>query len=248
MHRSQVRSLFGRKKTDDARPESEGDAADAKAAAADAVKGDSEGEETSDSSADESEAAESGYEQEDSGSGEEDSAETISDLEVKVQELDGELQKFRDALARSRADLINLEHMAKKDTEHARNFAIKKFSTDVLGVADAIGEACKSFDTMDKELVENKQISNLISGVKLTEKALIDCFHRNGIEKIPSLGEDFDPNVHEALFQQPNPDFDENIVCHVVVEGYTIHGNTLRPAKVGVSAGRPEKPEGSIEE
>jgi len=258
MHRSQSRTLFGRKKTEDATSTADkGGDSDAKSseaaakesASAAGAEGEADSGSETESSADESEAAgESGYEQ-DSGSGDDDAAEVISTLEVKLQEMEGELKKYRDALARSQADLINLEHMAKKDTENARNFAIKKFSTDVLGVADAIHEACKSFDTMDEDVVkENKEMEYLIKGVRLTEKALLDCFHRNGIEKVPSLGEVFDPNVHEALFQQPSPDYDENLVCHVVVDGYTIHGNTLRPAKVGVSAGRPDKPEGSLEE
>merc|ERR1712130_755173 len=85
-------------------------------------------------------------------------------------------------------------------------------------------------------------IKSVIDGVKITQSTLLDTFERHGICKIKSLHEEFDPDVHEALFKMPSADHPQDTVVQVVSEGYTIKGATLRAAKVGVSSSPPPPP------
>ena len=64
---------------------------------------------------------------------------------------------------------------------------------------------------------------------------VLKVFRRHGLEKMDALGQKFDPNQHEALFQVPVPDKEPNTVVDVQTIGYILHGRTIRPAKVGVS-------------
>merc|ERR1712150_397522 len=74
-----------------------------------------------------------------------------------------------------------------------------------------------------------------IEGVRITQRTLIDTFARHDIVQIKSLGEEFDPNFHEALFKMPSEEHPKDTVVQVVSEGYTIKDAVLRAAKVGVS-------------
>merc|ERR1712174_180014 len=107
--------------------------------------------------------------------------------------VESELKKYKDALARSHADIINIQNMNKKDVENAKKFATKSFSKDILTVAD-------SLDKCIEVVNDGNDIQSVIDGVKITQSTLLDTFERHGITKIKALHEPFDPNYHEALF------------------------------------------------
>eukprot|EP00484_Ammonia_sp_Unknown_P004181 CAMPEP_0197075464 /NCGR_PEP_ID=MMETSP1384-20130603/211619_1 /TAXON_ID=29189 /ORGANISM="Ammonia sp." /LENGTH=240 /DNA_ID=CAMNT_0042514311 /DNA_START=1537 /DNA_END=2259 /DNA_ORIENTATION=+ len=179
--------------------------------------------------------------------------EQIAELQSKIEDLQAELKKYQDALARSHADIINIQNMSKKDVESARKFAIKGFSKDLLNVADALEGCIKVVDQHlneykndQNELDENVQ--SVIQGVKLTHGTLLDTFGRHGINKIESLHQEFDPNFHEALFKQPTHEHPEDVVVSVISEGYTIKDAVLRAAKVGVSTPAPQAQTSNEEE
>lgn len=170
--------------------------------------------------------------------------EQVMELQNKVAELEKEVTKYKEALARSHADIINIQNMSKKDVESAKKFAIKGFSKDMLNVADSL-DGCinvveqhlNDYKHEDNKLDDN--IKSVIEGVKITQGTLIDTFGRHGINKIKSLHEEFDPNYHEALFKQPTNEHPEDKVVQVISEGYTIKDAVLRAAKVGVSVSDP---------
>eukprot|EP00485_Elphidium_margaritaceum_P011225 CAMPEP_0202703670 /NCGR_PEP_ID=MMETSP1385-20130828/16486_1 /ASSEMBLY_ACC=CAM_ASM_000861 /TAXON_ID=933848 /ORGANISM="Elphidium margaritaceum" /LENGTH=297 /DNA_ID=CAMNT_0049361561 /DNA_START=34 /DNA_END=927 /DNA_ORIENTATION=+ len=171
----------------------------------------------------------------------------IEELQSKVEELQRDLKKYQDAVARSHADIINIQNMGKKDVESAKKFAIKSFSKDMLNVADALDGCIKVVEQhlneyKDTENEVDENIKSVIDGVKLTQTTLMDTFGRHGITKIVSLHQQFDPNVHEALFMQPTDEHPQDTVVTVVCEGYTIKDAVLRAAKVGVSKSAPAAP------
>lgn len=180
--------------------------------------------------------SESEYETDD-----EDDSSQIEDLRQQIQDLEADRDKFRNALARTQADFVNYERMAAKDVKQAKDFALKKFSGDILSVADAIESCMKLFDDNEKfhldfENEEHKDIKQIYDGINLTHKALLESFKRNGIEQFESLNQPFDPDRHEALFNVPtDKEEDNNKVVRVISEGYTINEHILRPAKVGVA-------------
>ena len=86
-----------------------------------------------------------------------------------------------------------------------------------------------------KEVKEKSDsLSQLFEGIELTEKQIISTFERFKIEQIKSLGEQFDPNIHQAMFEVEKDDQEAGTVAEVVQEGYKIGDRLLRPALVGV--------------
>ena len=170
----------------------------------------------------------------------------IAELQNKLESMETELKKYKDALARSHADIVNIQNMNKKDVENARKFATKSFSKDILAVADSLD---KCIEVVQEHLSDNNDgnIKSVIDGVKITQSTLLDTFERHGISKIDSLHQPFDPNYHEALFKMPSADHPEDTVVQVISEGYTIKDAILRAAKVGVSSAPPPPPPQSDE-
>ena len=168
----------------------------------------------------------------------------ITELQSKVNELENELKKYKEALARSHADIMNIQNMNKKDVENARKFATKSFSKDMLNVADSLSGCLNVVDSQPggEEHASAEHIKSVIDGVRVTQHALMDTFDRHGIKKIESMNAEFDPNFHEALFKMPTNDFAPDTVCQVISEGYTIKDAVLRAAKVGVSTPLPTPP------
>lgn len=146
--------------------------------------------------------------------------------------LETELAKARDDMLRALAEVENTRRRADRQAQEARVYAIDRFARDLLPVADTLTRALASVprDSVD----ESTRI--LLAGVELTERALIDAFSRHGLKRIGAKGEAFDPNLHQAVAQQPS-DQPANTVLEVMQHGYVLGDRTLRAAMVLVSAG-----------
>lgn len=147
----------------------------------------------------------------------------VADLKAKSDDL---LDKYR----RSIAENDNMRKRLTKQIEDAKVYGIQGFCKDLLDVADVLGKAVEAGE-------QTTNVEDMVQGLKLTQTQLLQVFGRHGLAQItPQTGETkFDPNLHEALFQIPNPNLDPNIVLDVQKIGYTLHGRTIRPALVGVS-------------
>ena len=110
---------------------------------------------------------------------------------------------------------------------------ISNFAKEVLTVLDNLQRAITSINS--KELKEKSDsLSQLFEGIELTEKQIIAIFEKFKIEQIKSLGEQFDPNIHQAMFEVEKDDQEAGTIAEVVQEGYKIGDRLLRPALVGV--------------
>jgi molecular chaperone GrpE len=76
---------------------------------------------------------------------------------------------------------------------------------------------------------------NLMTGVEMTEKELLNVFQRYGIRKVDTVGHKFDPNLHQALFEVPTKDHPPGTVVQEMQSGFAIGDRCLRPAMVGVA-------------
>lgn len=129
----------------------------------------------------------------------------------------------------------NVRQRMFKQIEEAKIFGIQSFSKDLLEVADvlkmAVDSAPKASEVRDIDV--SKVLPNLIKGLQLTEAQLMGVFKRHGLEQVrPTVGDNFDPNIHEALFQVAGGDVGQ--VAELSQTGYTLNGRTIRAAKVGV--------------
>jgi molecular chaperone GrpE len=150
-----------------------------------------------------------------------------------------EAADFKDRLLRSLAEMENLRRRTEKQIADERVYGIASFARDVLGVADNIRRA---LDAVTPELRETADsgVKALIEGVELTERELLKVLEKHGVKKLEPLGVKFDPNLHQAMYEVPDPSVPAGTVAQVVQAGYTIGDRVLRPALVAVTKGGPK--------
>jgi len=163
-----------------------------------------------------------------------------SDAPPTYEELLSDVASLKDQLLRALAETENVRRRAERDKADLSKYAVANFAREVLGVADNLRRA---IDAVDPNAVEsNEDLRNLHVGIEMTQKALEATCERFGIKPIEAMGEKFDHNFHQAMFEVEDPDRPEGVVVQEIQTGYMIHDRLLRPAMVGVSKGGP-KPE-----
>jgi molecular chaperone GrpE len=148
-----------------------------------------------------------------------------------------EVAALKDQLLRALAETENVRRRAARDKEDAGKFAMAGFAREVLAVADNLQRALEAIspDSLDKDPV----LKTLVEGIEATERQLGVAFDKQGIKKVWPLGEKFDSNLHQAMFEVPGTDKPAGTVVQVLQAGYTLHERLLRPAMVGVAKGQP---------
>jgi molecular chaperone GrpE len=140
-------------------------------------------------------------------------------------------QKQRDEyfeqLQRSRAEFANYQKRSKSQAESDRIYAVGSLARDLLEGLDNLERAT--------EALKGSAASGIVDGLAMVHKQLLATLAKHGVEPIESLGAHFDPNQHEALVQQPDPDKPEGTVVAELGKGYKLHDRVLRPTKVAVS-------------
>ena len=146
---------------------------------------------------------------------------------------EAEIADLKDKLLRALADNENTIRRAKREREDTAKYAAANFARDMLTVADNLNRAIAA---IPKSLhSDDDEITGFLEGINLTSRELLTVLERHGIERISPLGEKFNHDQHEALFEVPTADKESGIVVQVVEDGFMIHERLLRPAKVGVS-------------
>jgi molecular chaperone GrpE len=165
---------------------------------------------------------------------------SADDAAAIIARLEADNAALKDRLLRALAETENVRRRAERELNDARQYAVAKFAGDMLGVADNIERAIANVPAQVRE--GDDAVRTLIEGVELTEKELLRSLERHGVRKLDPLGERFDPNFHEALFEVPDPSVPSGTVSKVIGAGYSIGTRSLRPARVGVSSGGPRQP------
>jgi molecular chaperone GrpE len=155
--------------------------------------------------------------------------------ELEADELEvmrAERDEFKDRFLRALADAENSRKRADKDRREAENYGGSKLARDMLPVYDNLVRAVEAAGGDDE-----KASDALIEGVELTLKELTHVFKKYGIEPIlPQIGDRFDPQEHQAMFEAPLPGTKQGEIIQVSATGFMIHDRLLRPAQVGVSS------------
>jgi len=153
--------------------------------------------------------------------------------------LEAERTDLKDKLLRLMADMENLRRRTAREIADARTYAVTNFARDMLNVADNVRRAIESIPDDARGTAEGV-FKGLIEGIDLTERDFLKTLERHGVRKLDPEGQKFDPNVHQAMFEVPNPDVPTGTVVQVVQPGHVIGERVLRPALVGVSKGGPK--------
>ena len=143
-----------------------------------------------------------------------------------------ERDELKDKWMRALADAENSRKRSEKDRREAENYGGSKLARDLLPVYDNLKRGLDVVTEDQRELA-----SALIEGVELTMREIVNVFKKHGIEPIvPEIGDKFDPQDHEAMFEASVPGTKSGDIIQVMAEGFMLHDRLLRPAQVGVSS------------
>ena len=150
-----------------------------------------------------------------------------------------EAAELKDRLLRTLADMENLRRRTEREIADTRQYAVASFARDLLAVADNMERALGTLSADFRDQAD-PVVKSHIEGVELTERELLKVMEKHGIRKFDPQGQKFDPNLHQAMMQVPDPSVPDNTVVQVMAPGYMIGERVLRPALVGVAKGGPK--------
>ena len=158
-----------------------------------------------------------------------DSEETVESLKLKLDEAEKKATDNWDQMLRIKADMDNLRRRTQRDLENAHKFAIEKFVAELLPVMDSMELG------LDAAAHDSSTIESLKEGTELTLNMLKTALQKFNIVEIHPHGEQFDPELHQAMSIQESAEMDHNTVMAVMQKGYLLNDRLVRPAMVMVS-------------
>jgi len=153
-----------------------------------------------------------------------------------VEALQKEVADAHDKMLRTLADMENLRKRTTREVADARLYGITGFARDVLDIADNLQRALDAVPAEARASAEGG-LKALVDGVELTERALHNALEKHGVKRFDAMGQKFDPNFQQAMFEVPDASVPAGTVVQVMQAGYTIGERVLRPAMVGVAKG-----------
>jgi molecular chaperone GrpE len=160
----------------------------------------------------------------------------LDSLRAKLQDAEQKRDEYLYLAQRTRADFENYQKRVKRDQAEERRYAQVPLAADLLAALDNLERA-----TVAAEQAGEK--GPLVQGVAMVHTQLLDILRRHGVTRIEAQGQPFDPNLHQAVMQQPSKEHPPLTVMQVLEQGYMIHERVLRPARVVVSTAVADKPE-----
>ena len=153
--------------------------------------------------------------------------ETVAENNVEKQ-----IEELNDKLLRSLAENQNLRKIHEKEKEDLIKYSSSSFAREILNLADNLERAFGLFK--DSPKFKSEEFKDIILGIELIEKELINSFDKNGIKSFESIGKKFDPNFHQALNEVESEE-ETGTVINEIQKGYMLNDRLLRPALVSIS-------------
>ena len=160
-------------------------------------------------------------------------------IEDTVENKNKEIQELKDQLLRSLAEGENLRKRTIKEVTDAKKYSHISFVRDLVSSVDNLQRALEAVPDDKSQLSE--PIKNLVIGLEIVEKEIINSFEKHNIKQISPLGEKFDYNLHQAMFEVPTTEKEPGYVVEVSQKGYLLFDRLVRPAMVGISKKREEE-------
>ena len=144
-----------------------------------------------------------------------------------------ERDALKDQLLRALAETENMRRRSERESDTARKYGHTQFARDLVGAVDNLARALESAPEDKSSL--NESVQSLLTGIELSWTEIQSAIEKHGVRQINPVGEKFDYNFHQAMFEVPTNDQPPGMVLEVVQHGYALHDRLLRPAMVGVS-------------
>jgi molecular chaperone GrpE len=162
-------------------------------------------------------------------------AENVLDpIEQEVVSLREEVAASKDRLLRFAAEAENTKKRLEREKAEATLYAASNFAKDLLGVADTLSRTLAAVPPEERDIIDDVMKKFLI-GIEMTERELLNVFQRHNLRKLETIGQKFDPNFHQALFEVPTSEKPPGTVMQEIQSGYVVGERCLRPALVGVA-------------
>lgn len=155
--------------------------------------------------------------------------------ESKLEDLESVLEETKDKLLRVLAENENVRKQAERNRIDTIKYGVQPLARELVNVVDNFERALNS--------VEDISQKKALEGFELIQKEILQILDKFSIKKIDALGQTFDANLHQAMFEKPTEEFSPGLVCEIVQDGYTFHERLLRPAMVGIAKENEQKNE-----
>ena len=165
--------------------------------------------------------------------------------EDPIAALESEVADLKDQLLRALAETENTRRRAEREHQDIIRYGVTNLVRDILAVADNLQRALDSVPADAR--TGNEAVASLATGVELTGKEFLSALERHGVQKVEPLGERFDHNLHQAMFELEGTGQPAGTIVELMQPGYMLHDRLLRPAMVGVAKGDPDTPPGDVE-
>ncbi len=152
------------------------------------------------------------------------------DPQSEIERLNQELAEAQNRFLRSQADLDNFRKRSRREMDDERKYAFMPLVKDLCPFVDNLERALEAAQ-------KNPNPSTILEGIKMVAQQLEEVLARHACTRIDALDQPFDPNMHQAILQQPAADKPANTVLHVAQVGFQLHDRVVRPAQVIVSSG-----------
>lgn len=150
------------------------------------------------------------------------------DLKTRCAELEKQLENQKTQYMRLAADFDNYRKRQEQEREALLKYGAEDTMKKLLPILDTIERAEKSFQEME-------DCQKLKESFEAIQKQIADSLGKIGLEKIETVGQEFDPNLHEAVMQTPSNEHEDHSVISELQSGYKLHDRTVRPAMVNVA-------------
>jgi molecular chaperone GrpE len=158
---------------------------------------------------------------------------------AELKRLQAALGEAHEGLARRQADFENYRKRIERERGEAHNRVVADVASKLLPVVDNLARALDAEKTVESS--ESKEFRHFLHGVELINKQLNDVLESLGIQPIASVGEPFDPHIHEAVVTELSDQYEPDTVTEELARGYRIGDRLLRPAMVKVAARRDDE-------
>ncbi len=152
----------------------------------------------------------------------------------KLLTLREEVAAAKDRLLRFAAEAENQKKRLEREKAEATLYAASNFARDLLGVADSLSRALAAVPEEERDIIDDV-MKKFLDGIEMTERELLNVFQRHNLRKLETVGQKFDPNYHQAMFEVPTSEKPPGTVMQEVQSGYAVGDRCLRPALVGVA-------------
>lgn len=163
--------------------------------------------------------------------------ESAAELRRKAEERD----EYLDHLRRLKAEFENYRRRVEREKAEWSTLALEGFMGELLDVVDNLNRA---------RIVagETNSVESYKEGVEMVFGRLLEILRQRGLEQIPTVGERFDPHLHEAILQEEREDVAPDTILEEITPGYSLKGRVLRAPRVKVAIARPASEEETIQE